>query len=242
MPRIVVLGAGTGVGKTWVTGALAQALGGRVGFPAILALKPVESGIPPGSMRVGLGAPAGSDAAALEIACERSGRILPHPRYGFPDPVSPHLAARRANETIEISVITAWVRHQEQAALAPEGKLWCLVETAGGAFSPLSNESTNADLALALKPDRVLLVGADRLGVLHDLGATVIALSNRGLTVDHIILSEAAPRDASTGANARELHELRATLRLGETRIWSVPRDQSEQVGALAECLQADSG
>ena len=80
-----------------------------------------------------------------------------------------------------------------------------MVETAGGVFSPLNVSSTNFDLALALEPAVWVLVAADALGVLHDVSATLQAMSARGRLPDHIVLSAARAADASTGSNAAEL-------------------------------------
>ena len=61
MPRIVVLGCGTGVGKTRVSAALLRALT-RANRPCV-GLKPIESGVP---QEPGVSSPAaGSDARAL---------------------------------------------------------------------------------------------------------------------------------------------------------------------------------
>jgi dethiobiotin synthetase len=83
-----------------------------------------------------------------------------------------------------------------------------LVETAGGALTPLAPGITNFDLALALEPAVWILVAPDALGVLHDVSATLEALSARGRSPDVVVLSEAREPDASTGTNAAELREL----------------------------------
>lgn len=96
---------------------------------------------------------------------EASGRRV-EPLYRFGPPVSPHLAARMAGVSISLGGVTDWV--------TAEAKELTLIETAGGAFSPLSASLTNLDLALALAPARVVLVANGRLGVLHDVAATIL--------------------------------------------------------------------
>lgn len=73
MPRVVILGVSTGVGKTWVTVALVSALGKWKSAGQVLALKPFESGLcaVPG---VGERPPPGSDAARSEYR-DKSGRV-----------------------------------------------------------------------------------------------------------------------------------------------------------------------
>ncbi len=253
MPRVVVLGAGTGVGKTWVTVALVSALRELKSEGHVLALKPVESGLSavPGA---GERPPPGSDAAQLEAAAGWTVPLRAHPLFGFLEGISPHLAAARSSREIDLPAIQAWVelneaafrerpellvqhaiRHIDSTASHP---VWCFIETAGGAFSPLSPQHTNVDLALSLHPDFVILVAADRLGVLHDVGAVVPALKSRGVSVQHIILSEASLPDPSTGTNCGELQRLRGMLGLSPlTELWSAERDRSEPLSHLAQQL-----
>ena len=80
-----------------------------------------------------------------------------------------------------------------------------LIETAGGALSPLSATATNLDLARALSPALWLLVAPDALGVLHDCRVTLAAL---GRAPDALALSAARALDASSGTNAEELRWL----------------------------------
>src|SRR5262249_21650671 len=63
-----------------------------------------------------------------------------------------------------------------------------VLELAGGLFTPLARGTTNADLAKALSPTWTVLVAPDRLGVLHDLGATTRAARAERLILDAIVL------------------------------------------------------
>lgn len=182
---VVVVGTGTDVGKTHVGASLARAFRSR-GL-AVDAWKPVASGVTSG---------AGEDATML---AEGAGTAVRDPAHVFEPPISPHLAARRAG--VELSA-AALVR------VARRGGEVLLVETAGGLYSPLSDRETNADLVRALDPDRTLLVAPDRLGVLHDVVATLRAARADGLALSAIALSAVATPDASTGTNAGELRRL----------------------------------
>jgi len=182
--RLVVLGTGTDVGKTYVAARLCEAL--RARGTRVLGLKPIESGFT--DERAG-------DAAALRAAAGLGAR----PLYAFVEPIGPHLAARRANTVIELERVLSYVEEQERRS----GPAVCVIETAGGAFSPLGERLTNADLAAALRPDAVILVAPDRLGVLHDVGATLRALG--ALRVDLLVISETEARDASAGTNRAEI-------------------------------------
>lgn len=183
--RLAVVGTGTGVGKTHLSVALLHALARR-GRSAV-GLKPVESGLGEGE----------SDTSRLAGAGVFH---VKHPApYRFVDPVSPHLAARRAGVEIEPARIVAWV----EACAAP----WTIVETAGGLLSPLAPGLTNLDLVRLLAPEVVLLVGVDRLGILHEVAACLLALSTKASALPAAVVVLHAPdvADSSTGTNADEL-------------------------------------
>jgi dethiobiotin synthetase len=203
VPRIVILGTGTGVGKTYVTSLLVRALATAAPGRSVVAVKPVETGV----TRARGGAPApGSDAALLEAAS--SGPTLrPHPLHALPAAVSPHLAARQRRAAISLPRIQRWLG-LSPGSDATLHDMWQLVETAGGAFSPLSARLTNADLALRLEPSIWILVAPDALGVLHDVRATLLALKAVARAPDHLVLSACRAPDASVGTNARELERV----------------------------------
>ena len=119
------------------------------------------------------------------------------PLVALAEPISPHLAARR--EGIELSA----------QAIVDATKESMIVESAGGLYSPLSDEETNADVAM-LYGERalVVLVAPDRLGVLHDVGACVRAAEVDGISFAAVVLSAPAQADASTGTNAAEIERL----------------------------------
>jgi|GEM_PF-77857 len=201
--RILVLGTGTGIGKTYLAARLVELL--SAAGARVLGLKPVESGLgetPPGE----------TDWETLG----RPGLLAIPPRYGFAEPLSPHLCAARLGQHVSLSEIGLWL---EQLEREHQPNL-IVLETAGGVFSPLSHEHSNAHSLATFKPDAVLLVAPDRLGVLHEVQATLRALHQlqgeaRGtldgplrVPVDGVVLSVPALPDASTGLNGVELSEI----------------------------------
>jgi dethiobiotin synthetase len=190
-----MLATGTGVGKTYTTAAIARAL--RAASRRVVALKPVESGVEESSLPQ-------SDAALL---AEASGGSIAH-CYALREPVSPHLAARRASIHLDLARLVAFVRERENGAELS------LVESAGGVFSPLGDGVTNADFAQALArcdgtPTEPILVAPDRLGVLHEVHSTLLALKAVGAgRVRAVLLSAPSEVDASTGTNAAELERV----------------------------------
>ncbi len=186
--RVAVVGTGTGVGKTYVSCALARALASQ--GVSCRALKPIESGL--GAQ----GVPA--DAVAL---AEAAGHAVVRPLHAFERPVSPHLEARRLGVKVKCDAVAAWVQDH--------GGDVTLVETAGGVLSPLGVDVTNLDLLAWLEVDRVVVVAPDRLGVLHDVAAVRWVLDATGWWRSaSVVLSCGAASDASTGTNAAELGRL----------------------------------
>jgi dethiobiotin synthetase len=104
-----------------------------------------------------------------------------------------------------------------------------IVETAGGLFSPLGHTSTNFELTRALRPDGVLLVAPDRLGVLHDLTTTLALAAARGDLPIGIVLSAPAAPDASTGRNDHEI----VALGIGAA-ITTFPRRPTDHPATVA--------
>lgn len=219
-PLLIVTGTGTEIGKTHVAGSLlvawARALS-AAGHPApqVLGLKPVESGVT-GDL--------GADGALLERLSTFHVKRFPSP-YLLARAVSPHLAARDEGRTIELSRVCD--RIEEARAAALDG---LVVELAGGLFSPLGPDLANADVALELEADGVLLVAPDRLGVLHDLGSTTRAASAMGLFLLGIVLVAPAHADLSTGTNAAEV-----SLVTELPVVAVVPRAPIEELGARAD-------
>ncbi|MEO6601344.1 MAG: dethiobiotin synthase [Polyangiaceae bacterium] len=229
MPRIVILGCGTGVGKTRVSAALLRELTRR--RQPCVGLKPIESGV--GSNELGT-PPLGSDAALLSEAGSLRAHHA-HPLYAFREPISPHLAARRAGTLIEVDRVCDWLSRIELSmtpGVSSDSVTWRVIETAGGVFSPLGPGLTNFDLARALEPAVWVLVAADALGVLHDVSATREAMMARGRSPDHLVLSQAREPDASTGSNATELNALGIA-----TPSALLARHDDRGIGALVDRL-----
>jgi dethiobiotin synthetase len=201
-PRFVVVsGTDTGVGKTFVTVALARALVGA--GRRVVALKPIESGcadaLDPAEDGARLAAATGQASPARAILRLRT-------------PVTPALAADREGVAIDLLALCNAAREHGAGAEV------VLVEGAGGLLSPLSWSHDVTDVARALDAS-VILVASDRLGVLHHTRSAFEVMKARGLPALGVVLSAPAEADASTGTNAEALRRV-----LPEARIASVPR------------------
>jgi dethiobiotin synthetase len=181
---VVITGTGTEIGKTHVTEAVLLA-STNAGLRAV-GLKPVESGVGEGD----------SDAGRLQRAS--TFHVKPF-GVALKAPVSPHRAARAEGVTLPLEDLAAEVH----ATLAHADLV--LVELPGGLFTPLAEDTVNADFAARLRPDVLLLVAPDRLGVLHDVLATTRAAGAASLGIRGIVLVTPERPDASTGTNAEDL-------------------------------------
>ncbi|MBM4361636.1 MAG: dethiobiotin synthase [Deltaproteobacteria bacterium] len=228
--RVVILGTGTGIGKTEVTAGLTTVLRARYPQSAVAARKPVETGIAPTR---GPTPPPGSDARRLHDASTPPAPRQPHPLCAYREAVSPHLAARLERRRVALDTLPAWLATAEQHYLTRHATMWMLLETAGAALSPLSRTLLNVDLAVAANPDAIVLVAPDSLGVLHDVRATLTALAAYPLPPPLLVLSAARTPDASTGTNAREL------ARIGLPRPVAVLGHHAPPIPALAPLARA---
>lgn len=200
---IFITGTDTGVGKTVVAcglAALLRDMGYRVGV-----MKPAETGC---AEKDGRRFP--QDATRLRQAsgCEEPlEKICP---YQFRDPLAPSVAAAR--EGIKIDV-PALAKIYEDISSSHE---ITLVEGAGGLLVPLLAHYTYADLAGLLKLP-LLVVAANRLGMINHLLLTLEHASCRGLRVLGYVLNH--PDDQTSLAadtNGEALRTLTAVARLGE--------------------------
>jgi len=155
----------------------------------VAAYKPIATGVL-----------ARCDDAERHAAASRTDYL--HPTYAYRRPVSPHLAAREEARPIDLEVIR---KRSEELAYGVD---LLIVEGAGGLFTPLSGTITNVELVQSMLPAVVVLVAPNRLGVLHDLGATVEAARARGIKISALVLSSTGAPDESTSSNAAEIKRL----------------------------------
>ena len=92
-----------------------------------------------------------------------------------------------------------------------------IIEGAGGLFSPLADGVLNIDLAKQFSDARLIVIAANRLGVIHQTLATCRAAETAGIKPTGIILCQTDPdRDASADRNADEIARYSDVPVLGE--------------------------
>ena len=171
---LFITGTDTGVGKTWVATRLLHAQG-AAGLRAA-GMKPVAAGAEMTSHGL-----RNDDALDLQAA---SSVRLPYEWVNpccLPEATSPHLAARRAGQAINIGAIK-----QAFDRICAETDV-IVVEGAGGWLAPIDEPArsgeagpTMADIALALELPVLLVVGI-RLGCISHALLTADAIQRSGL-------------------------------------------------------------
>lgn len=199
-------GTDTGVGKTVVCAALMHRLRGR---EPVRYWKPVQTGTP-----------RDDDTATVRRlgACEAAEVFDAGVR--LPRPVSPHLAARLAGGSIDVSALVAGA-HEADA----DGRRW-IVEGAGGALVPLGDGRFMIDLMVALGVP-VLVVARSSLGTINHTLLTLDALRSRRLTPAGVMV--VGDRSADNRAAIEEFGAVRVVgempylqpLTAGAIRAWA---------------------
>lgn len=179
--ELFIVGTDTGVGKTFIGGAVAAALGER-GW-RVGVMKPVESGC----VTVD-GALLPADAAHLRAAAGCSAPLSVVCPYALAEPIAPALAAERAGVRIELARIRRCL-----VQLRAEHEV-LLVEAAGGLLTPLTGRLTMRDLGVALGLP-VLVVARNVLGAINHTALTVEAARSAGLEVVGVVLNGVEPAE-----------------------------------------------
>ncbi len=174
-----VCGTDTGVGKTFVTGALIASLN-KMGIRAG-GFKPLESGCRKHQRHL---------RRADSLFLKKMGK-MPEPLdlinpYYFEEALAPGVAAERKKTKISFELITKKLEELKK-------KYNCLfVEGAGGLLVPLSGKKTNLDLIKKLKTP-VILVARLGLGTLNHTLLTLDHLKRNHVSVIGVILNQTTP-------------------------------------------------
>jgi dethiobiotin synthetase len=191
MAGLFVVGSDTGVGKTFVTCAVARLL--RRQGQAVEVCKPVATGA-----ELQNGVLLGDDTRRLAEAAGHADyrRVTP---WTFALPTAPPVAARA--EGVELRLDDMANRVLE--LLSPHSLL--LVEGIGGLLCPLTERETVADLVLLLGFPLIVVVRRS-LGTLNHTLLTLEAARHRGVNVAGVVVNETSPaRDPATATNVEEL-------------------------------------
>jgi len=204
-PRLLVTGTDTEVGKTLVAAGLVA--WARLRGVDARGWKPVESGTEenggPADARLLHRASGGAEGDELPVV------------YPLPEPLAPVVAARRW----EVALVPAVLDVSLESAAA--GCEVLVVEGVGGALVEVAEGVMVADLATRWSLP-VLVVAANRLGVLSHTLLTVEALQNRGAAVLGVVLNTVREGEP-TVAEATNAAELGRLLPRGVPLLAQVP-------------------
>lgn len=202
MGFVLVTGTASGVGKTWVTRALARTLA-RQGR-RVLAVKPVEVGCE--------AAETGQEDGT--ILAEATGQAAPRSaliRYG--PPLAPALASGMEAEPVDFDALLLQLEPFRAEADV------VLLEGTGGLLTPITWEWNAVELARSLGAG-ALVVGRDQAETLNQMLLTLSALELGGVDLLGVVLTPPLEPDASTGLNAGAISRLS-----GLDRVLAVDRD-----------------
>lgn len=217
MAAFFVTGAGTDIGKTWVTAALLRHW--RLAGLAPEAVKSVATGYDPEH-------PGDSDAAALLRALGRpvtTETVEAMTPIRLRAPLSPDQAARREGGWITANSAAAACWPTLAFAKGP-----VLIEGAGGAMTPLNDSETMLDLALALRLPAIFVMGS-YLGAISHALTGLAALKAGGVAVLLVLVNESLDSPV-------DLHETVATVtgHAPGSAVLAIPRDADGPVWAEA--------
>jgi dethiobiotin synthetase len=216
--RLGITGTDTGVGKTLVACGLASAFARR-GL-RVSAMKPIETGVAANDKQ--------RDGARLVRAAGDARPLEFLAPLTLPDPLAPLVASRLANTPIDIDALDAAV-HSASAECDV-----LIVEGAGGLLVPITEE-LSFDALFARWSLEVVIVAANKLGVINHVRLTCAAARNAGLSIRAVVLNRVAPSDpdASVADNASVIAELE-DVRVVELP-WTPDPDDLDVVASLCE-------
>ena len=183
MNSVFVTGAGTDVGKTYVTALLARTA--KAAGRSVVVLKPVASGVGAWDEP----AFAESDTARLLAAVGRPlslAAVEACTPWRYAAALSPDMAAAREGRTLALAELMAFQR--PAVAEAPPDAL-VLVEGVGGVMSPVTRDATCLDWIRA-SACPVLLVTGSYLGAISHALTAIRALDAVGTPLVGVVVSE----------------------------------------------------
>jgi dethiobiotin synthetase len=218
MRGLFVTATDTGVGKTIISSALLAALAAT--GKRVHAFKPVVTGLEDEAEIAARGVWP-PDHELLATAAGMTPQQVTPLRYG--PAVSPHLAAQLAGGQIDPTALLAAAREYEDSA----GTL--IVEGVGGLLTPLADEYSVCDLAVALGLP-VLVAARPGLGTINHTLLTIHAARTAGLRVHAVVFTPwpAQPTDIE--------HSNQATIaRLGDVQVETLSEIASPALEDLAK-------
>lgn len=207
MSGLFITGAGTEIGKTFITCALAHQLQ-RQGR-AVRVLKPVITGYDRAR-------PQDSDSGklleALRVAPsdDNVAEISP---WRYETPVAPSMAARIEQRAIDLGEVVQFCR-----AALEDRETVTLIEGVGGVMAPITETSTVIDWMTALDCPALLVSGSYLGAISHALTAAAV-LAERKVKLIGVVVSESENSSVPLDETTRAIGQL-----LPGQHVFGVPR------------------
>ena len=224
MEGLFITGTGTGVGKTIVSAALLAAMTAE--GELVRAYKPVVTGLEDPAEIAARGVWPPDHELLGRMAGMDPGEVAPL-RYG--PAVSPHLAAELAGERIdpERLLAAAWAIGAGDTTTATAGTL--IAEGVGGLLTPLSDDYTVCDLAVALGLP-LLIASQAGLGTINHTLLTLRVARAAGLQVRAVVLTP-----WPEGPSTMERSNRETIRRMGEVDVAGLGLVEGPDRTALAQ-------
>lgn len=212
---VFVVGTDTEVGKTYHAAQFARYLTAR--GVQVGVYKPVASGTyPPGQ----------SDAEILHGAAGLENQVERVCPQSFIAPLAPPMAAKQMGRRVSKSLLRKGAKWWESECE------FFIVEGAGGLLSPIAESMTVVDFAELLQLP-VVLVAANRLGVVNHTLLSLEALASRRLEIRGVVLNtipnpKSESLDCSRDSNRELLAEFAGSVPLTDSIAELFPQFSSD--------------
>lgn len=193
--KFFITGTDTNIGKTYITVGMLQAFNKR-GLSTI-GLKPIASG-------------GDGDIQVLQNAASVFGSRDSINLFSSPEPIAPHIAAKKMKKDIDIISLYNWYKSCPKADIT-------LIEGVGGWHTPINEKHTMADFVMLNNLDVVLVVGI-RLGCINLAILTARAIQNAGLNLVGWVANCIDPNMLEINSNIATLIQYIDTHCLGVVR------------------------
>ena len=215
--KIFITGTCTGVGKTYFSKLLIKSLVKR-GL-RVAALKLMETGCE----QIG-GELFPKDASELQAVANAGQSLEDVCPYRFAPEVSPHLAVRKAEISLEKSVFAKHIDEQSKSCDI------LLIEGAGGLLVPLIDAYTFADLAKDQSLTTILVCGS-KLGVLNHASLSFEVIKSRGINLHSYVCNEVEEGTDAVRSNREELKRIAGQYGFREFANISFSSSQELELG-----------
>lgn len=168
---VAIIGTDTGVGKTTICAGLVKLLHGAT---KVRYWKPIQTGTVVGD----------DTQTAKSLLSDLPPETFWDPVYRFPEPLSPHMAAKKWGKTVEMDVLVDAFRERRKK------DEFVVIEGAGGILLPFNEKHLQIHFIQNLAVP-IIIVSEDRVGAINQTLLTLNAARSGHVPVLGVILTKA---------------------------------------------------